>query len=61
MKQWFAIFLSAMLMLFSTQALSQNWPSFRGPNASGIANGQNPPIEWKMVALDKQKSELILF
>ena len=23
-----------------------NWPSFRGPNASGIADGQFPPIAW---------------
>ena len=22
------------------------WPSFRGPGASGIADGQNPPIRW---------------
>jgi outer membrane protein assembly factor BamB len=24
----------------------QNWPSFRGPRASGIADGQFPPITW---------------
>lgn len=23
-----------------------NWPSFRGPNASGVADGQNLPEEW---------------
>jgi hypothetical protein len=23
-----------------------NWPSFRGPGASGIADGQSPPIAW---------------
>jgi ABC-type uncharacterized transport system involved in gliding motility auxiliary subunit len=23
-----------------------NWPSFRGPHASGIADGQNLPDEW---------------
>jgi dipeptidyl aminopeptidase/acylaminoacyl peptidase/ankyrin repeat protein/outer membrane protein assembly factor BamB len=23
-----------------------NWPSFRGPNASGVADGQFPPISW---------------
>ena len=22
------------------------WPSFRGPSASGVADGQNPPTEW---------------
>jgi hypothetical protein len=25
---------------------SQNWPSFRGPQASGIADGQKPPTSW---------------
>ena len=25
---------------------SANWPSFRGPNASGVAEGQNLPDEW---------------
>jgi outer membrane protein assembly factor BamB len=24
----------------------QNWPSFRGPGASGIADGQQPPTSW---------------
>jgi len=23
-----------------------NWPSFRGPSASGVADGQRPPISW---------------
>lgn len=23
-----------------------NWPSFRGPNASGVADGQAPPVAW---------------
>jgi acylaminoacyl-peptidase len=23
-----------------------NWPSFRGPNASGVADGQFPPVSW---------------
>ncbi len=25
---------------------ARNWPSFRGPNASGIADGQGAPVEW---------------
>jgi outer membrane protein assembly factor BamB len=25
---------------------AQNWPSFRGPGASGIADGQGAPLEW---------------
>ena len=23
-----------------------NWPQFRGPGASGVADGQDPPITW---------------
>jgi outer membrane protein assembly factor BamB len=23
-----------------------NWPSFRGPDASGVADGQHPPVTW---------------
>ncbi len=26
--------------------MAQNWPSFRGPAASGIADGQHPPTVW---------------
>jgi outer membrane protein assembly factor BamB len=27
-------------------ASAQNWPSFRGPGASGVADGQNLPVRW---------------
>ena len=27
-------------------AASPNWPSFRGPHASGVSNGQNLPDRW---------------
>ena len=27
-------------------AAPMNWPSFRGPGASGVADGQSPPISW---------------
>ena len=30
----------------TTTATPMNWPSFRGPDASGIADGQNPPLKW---------------
>lgn len=35
---------------FSTQGLSagQNWPSFRGPSAAGIARGYPTPTEWDL-------------
>ncbi len=33
-----------------------NWPSFRGPNASGVADGQFPPLAW-----DVQKGSNVLW
>lgn len=35
---------------------AQNWPSFRGPSASGVADGNNPPTTW-----DGEKSINILW
>jgi outer membrane protein assembly factor BamB len=42
------------LLLFFTSAIAhaQNWPSFRGPNASGIADGTKPPTTWNAGKLD---------
>jgi outer membrane protein assembly factor BamB len=42
--------------LSSLTSYAQNWPSFRGPNASGVAEGTNPPITW-----DVQKSQNVLW
>ena len=48
----------AILVLFlsATTIHAQNWPSFRGPNASGVAEGTNPPITW-----DLEKSQNVLW
>ena len=35
---------------------AQNWPSFRGPNASGVAEGSKPPITW-----DVEKAQNVLW
>src|SRR4029077_20494868 len=29
-----------------TVAAPLNWPSFRGPDGTGVADGQNPPVVW---------------
>src|SRR5262245_30685505 len=29
---------------------AQNWPSFRGPNASGVADGQPTPSKWDVAS-----------
>lgn len=47
--------LAFVLILFSI-ANAQNWPSFRGPNASGVAEGTNPPTTW-----DVEKTQNILW
>jgi outer membrane protein assembly factor BamB/ribosomal protein S28E/S33 len=36
------------------EIVPKNWPSFRGPQASGIADGQKPPTTWDV----EQKSNL---
>jgi outer membrane protein assembly factor BamB len=37
-------------------AAAQDWPSFRGPTASGVADGQNLPVRW-----DAQKRAGVLW
>lgn len=38
-----------LLALTGSTVLAQNWPSFRGPSASGVADGQNIPLKWDPV------------
>jgi len=45
-----------VLLLSSVSINAQNWPSFRGPNASGVAEGTNPPVTW-----DLEKSQNVLW
>lgn len=51
-------FISAILFVFVLvlPLQAQNWPAFRGPNASGVADGANPPTTW-----DAEKSVNILW
>ncbi|MCP4657646.1 MAG: PQQ-binding-like beta-propeller repeat protein [bacterium] len=44
LRRW--IVLPAALLLLPVAATAQNWPSFRGAGATGIADGQNPPVTW---------------
>lgn len=34
------------LLLVAAGASAQNWPQFRGPNASGVADGRPTAVEW---------------
>ena len=45
-----------VLLILPTTINAQNWPSFRGPNASGVAEGTNPPTTW-----DVEKSQNVLW
>jgi outer membrane protein assembly factor BamB len=36
----------AAALSFTLEASAQEWPSFRGPGAQGIADGQSLPAEW---------------
>jgi outer membrane protein assembly factor BamB len=38
-----------LLRLVPTMAFAQNWPSFRGPTASGVAEGHATPTTWDAV------------
>jgi outer membrane protein assembly factor BamB len=40
----------------ASPAYAQNWPSFRGPQASGVSDGAHPPTVW-----DEEKSVNILW
>lgn len=52
-----AILRLCLFLLLPTAAVqAQNWPSFRGPNASGVADGTKPPTTW-----NAEKQENILW
>ena len=43
--------IARIVALFSVLGLAagtaaQNWPTFRGTQASGVADGANPPVSW---------------
>jgi len=40
------IALTIVWILIAGMSFGQNWPSFRGPHATGVADSQNLPIRW---------------
>lgn len=54
MERLFA--LSLLLSISGAITQAQQWPSFRGPNATGVADGAKPPTSWNAA-----KSENILW
>ena len=37
---------SALALVSACAAADGNWPQFRGPSASGVGDGANPPVQW---------------
>jgi outer membrane protein assembly factor BamB len=50
------VFFLLVIAFSSITIHAQNWPSFRGPNASGVAEGTNPPTTW-----DLEKTQNVLW
>jgi outer membrane protein assembly factor BamB len=40
--------LCLLLSFLTVNAFAQNWPGFRGVNASGVADGTHPPTTWNI-------------
>ena len=55
-RQFILVLAIALICLSSQSTKAQNWPSFRGPNASGVAEGTKPPVSW-----DVDKSQNVLW
>src|SRR5215510_15075595 len=42
----FAVAITFITIIAATTSAQQNWPSFRGANASGVADGKPTPTIW---------------
>ena len=56
MKRLALSFVVISVLGLSSKTQAQNWPSFRGPNASGVAEGTKPPTTW-----DLEKAQNVLW
>ena len=56
MKRLISSLAFILILSFPSIVDAQNWPSFRGPNASGVAEGTNPPTTW-----DVDKTQNVLW
>jgi hypothetical protein len=49
MFRWAALAAAVLAAVLSVNAAPQStWPSFRGPAASGVADGQQIPDRWNL-------------
>src|SRR5262245_40303211 len=51
-----SLILASGILLATSSANAQNWPSFRGDRASGVADGKPAPVKW-----DVPKGENVLW
>ena len=42
----FSLFLTVYLFAGNPSDKKENWPQWRGPDATGVAPNGNPPLEW---------------
>ncbi len=42
------MFHAALFLVLASELEAQNWPQFRGPDGSGLADRQNLPLEWSV-------------
>jgi outer membrane protein assembly factor BamB len=42
------LFHAALFLVLASELEAQNWPQFRGPDGSGVADRQNLPLEWSV-------------
>ena len=47
-----------LLLLLGTAFADENWPQFRGPDQTGVANGANLPETWSETENIKWKTEI---
>jgi outer membrane protein assembly factor BamB len=48
-------------LLACASASSQNWPSFRGPNASGVADGHQVPVKWNAASRESVRWKTLIW
>ena len=51
--------LAAFLAALSAGVAAQNWPSFRGVNASGVADGKPTAVKWNVPSFQPNTRSLL--
>ncbi len=46
---------ACLILIFTFTVAAQNWPQFRGPSASGVADGKTTPTAWDAAKMTNVK------